>query len=332
MGLVLWYTLLLGWQAGLSASPDTDGDQLPDALEQRLLERFRPSFHFSRTDCDALPSEFQSGARQPKSTARNGTIYGQVFPVKPAGRAGAFVEVHFLHLWKRDCGRAGHALDAEHVSVLLTAETLNAPAGEWKALYWYAGAHEGTLCDASNGALAAALDAERKGPHVWVSHGKHASYLSLELCRAKGCGGDRCTDMIEGPRGALVNLGEWKAPMNGAGWVHGGKWKMEPKFQSDFPAETLARFQKLDEAAAGPVNGSGASGKAVMLAGSEAIGAIQTGGKQTGKALGTADKHTDAALSTAATQTGAAVSKGASSVGRSIKKAAKSVGGAIGGK
>lgn len=333
MGYVLPIALLLlAWQAGPAGPADADGDQLADAAEQRLLERFRPAFHFSRTDCDALPSEFQPGARAPKSTARNGTIYGQAFPVRPAGREGAFIELHYLHLWKQDCGRAGHALDAEHVSALLTAESMAAPAAEWKALYWFAGAHEGTVCDSSNGARAGALDAERKGPHVWVSHGKHASYLSLELCRAKGCGGDRCEDMIEGPAGPPVNLGEWNAPLNGASWVHGGKWKMAPKFQTDFSVEMLARFQKLDEAAAGPVNGSAAPAKVVMLAGGETMGAIQTGGKHTGKALDTADRHTDDALNTAATQTGTAISKSASSVGRSIKKAAKSVGGAIGAK
>lgn len=319
MGLTL--ILLLLMKAAPAGPPDADGDALPDAAEQLLLERFRPLFHFSRTDCDALPAEFRPGLREPKPMARNGTIYGQAFPVRPEGRQGAFVELHYFHLWRQDCGRVGHALDAEHVSVLLESASPDAPASEWKALYWFAGAHEDTLCDSSNGARAAALDAERKGPHVWVSHGKHASYLSLELCRAKGCGGDRCQDLVEAPAAALVNLGEWNAPLNGALWVHGGRWKMEPKFRSDFTPQTLARFAKLDEAAARPVNGSTAPGKAVMLAGGETIGAIQTGGRHTGKALETADRHA-----------GAAVSKSASTVGRSIKRAAKSVGGAIGAK
>lgn len=323
---------LLAWQAAPGGAADADGDGVADVVEQRLLERFRPSFHFSRTDCDVLPSEFRAGAAEPKSAVRNGTIYGQVFAVRPAGRAGAFLEVHYFHLWKQDCGQAGHALDAEHVAALLTAESATAPAAEWKAMYWYAGAHEGTPCDASNGALAASLDAERRGPHVWVSHGKHASYLSLELCRARGCGGDRCADMIEAPAAALINLGEWNRPLNGATWVHGGRWKMEPKFSSDFTPQTLERLARLDEAAAGPVNGAGAAGKAVMLAGGETLGAIATGGRQTGKALESADRHTDAALNTAAGQTGAAISKGASSAGRSIRKAAKAVGGVVGAK
>jgi hypothetical protein len=127
--------------------------------------------------------------------------------------------------------------------------------------------------------------------------------------------------MIEAPAGALINLGEWKAPLNGAVWVHGGRWKLESKFRSDFTPGTLARFEKLDEAAARPVNGSTAPGKAMMLAGGETIGALQTGGK-----------HTDAALDTAATHTGKAISKSATSVGRSLKKATQAVGGAVGAK
>lgn len=320
----IWLALLLLTAA---AEGDADRDGLPDATEQRLLERFRPVFHFSRTDCDGLPAQFTPGLNAPKVLARNGTIYGQVFPVKLAGRAGAYVEVHYFHLWRRDCGRAGHELDAEHVSVLLRSERAAAPAGDWRAVYWYAGAHEDTVCDASNGARAASLSAEDRGPHVWVSHGKHASYLALELCRRKGCGGDRCEDMVEGPPGAVVNLGEWGAPLNGAAWVSGGKWKMGPKFQSDFSPAALARLEKLTETSAGPVNGAVAPGKAVMLAGNETLGAIETGGRHTGEALKTADRETGEALGAATQKTGSAISKGASATGRSIRKAVKTVGG-----
>ncbi len=319
------FTLL--WLLAPDAPPaDADRDRLPDEFEDRILQVFRPKFHVSRTDCDVLPSEFEPGTRAPKSVARNGAIYGQVFPVTFSGRPGAFLEVHFLHLWKQDCGRAGHALDAEHVSALLTAPALDAPVHDWKAVYWYAAAHEGTLCDAGNGARAEALDAERKGPHVWISHGKHASYLTLDLCKVRGCGGDLCRDMVLAPEGPLINLGEWDHPRNGATWVRGGAWNMRPKFQSDFTPELMAMFDVLGPQGAGSVNASLKPVKAVMMAGGEAAGGVQTAGQQTDQALHKADRHATSAVDKAASSTGSALSRALRSTGRSIKKAAEAAG------
>lgn len=53
----------------------------------------------------------------------------------------------------------------------------------------YSGAHEDTVCDVSSGASAVELNAEDHGPEVWISNGKHASYLSHHQCSG-GCGGD----------------------------------------------------------------------------------------------------------------------------------------------
>ena len=72
----------------------------------------------------------------------NGTIYGQAFP--RAGNPNQ-VELHYYHLWRVDCGEMGHNLDTEHVSALLG----RGQTSKWKALYWYAAAHEETVCDAS---------------------------------------------------------------------------------------------------------------------------------------------------------------------------------------
>ncbi|MBI4890355.1 MAG: hypothetical protein HY821_06995 [Acidobacteria bacterium] len=318
--ILLWLLLPDGPPA------DADQDSLPDEFEDRILQVFRPKFHVSRTDCDVLPSEFEPGAKAPKSVARNGAIYGQVFPLATTGRSGFFLEVHYLHLWKQDCGRAGHALDAEHVSALLTAPAIDAPVHDWKAVYWYAAAHEDTLCDAGNGARAESLDAERKGPHVWLSHGKHASYLTLELCKVRGCGGDLCRDMVLAPEGPLINLGEWDHLRNGATWVRGGPWSMKPKFQPDFTPAALAMFDGLGPEGSGSVNSSLAPVKAVMMAGGEAAGGVQTAGQQTDKALQKADRHATSALDQAASSTGNALSRALRSTGRSLKKAAEATG------
>ena len=166
---------------GFSTEVDTDRDGLSDEFEQTLLLRFAPRFHISGADCDVAPAEFQEGLSDPKVKARNGTVYGQVFPVRRDGVAGNFIEIHFYHLWGEDCGLTGHALDAESVSALLRADGDQWRPEGWLAEFWYAAAHENTLCDMSNGATATALRALEHGPDVWVSRNKHASYLSRDL-------------------------------------------------------------------------------------------------------------------------------------------------------
>jgi hypothetical protein len=160
---------------------DLDRDGLDDGFEQELLMKFLPSFFLSRDDCDVMPAEFKPYAVEPQTIARNGTIYGQVFEHRLA-QPQAFIEIHYYHLWSRDCGRLGHALDAEHVAALVHAENLRAPVKDWLALYWYSGAHEDTVCEVSSGASAIELGAEDRGPDVWISTGKHASYLSHRQC------------------------------------------------------------------------------------------------------------------------------------------------------
>jgi len=316
------FLILLASLPLLAQQADLDRDSLPDELEQLLLQRFRPAFHLSPTDCDVLPSEFQPGAT-PRPIARNATIYTQASPVSLPGRKGAFIELHYYHLWANDCGRAGHLLDVEHVSALLHAPSLDSPAPGWKALYWYAAAHEDTPCDSSNGARAAALDAEFRGPDVFISHGKHASYLSLDLCNRKGCGGDACNSMAPMPAGQLINIGEASAPLNGALWVRSGPWSFLPKLQSDFTPATLSILDALGAPGAAPVNSSWTSVKAVFLAGNSTIGALETGNHGTSQALNTADTHTENALSTAADHTGDALAKSASKVKRSLLRARK---------
>src|SRR5262249_12988141 len=156
-------------------------------------------------DCDGLPAEFVAGSSKPVVAGKDGTIYGQVSP-HSADDSGTLLELHYYHLWARDCGRVGHKLDPEHVSVLVAGNS-SQPASEWRARYWYAAAHENTLCDASNAAGAATLHAEDHGATVWISGGKHASFLSELKCRL-GCGENRCRSMKLMQPGTVVNIGE----------------------------------------------------------------------------------------------------------------------------
>src|SRR5690348_15438721 len=67
-----------------TTAADSDGDGLPDTLEQALLAQFAPRFMVGQGDCSDEPSEFKAGVKRPTPQAQNGTIYGQVFPAKGA--------------------------------------------------------------------------------------------------------------------------------------------------------------------------------------------------------------------------------------------------------
>ena len=164
---------------------DTDHDGLSDALEQQLLARFVPKFMVGADDCSVLPAEFMAGVKVPQVRADNGTIYGQATPAQNIGGSAATTELHFYHLWRKDCGGHGHPLDTEHVAVLIRSDGAASDAASWKAVYWYAGAHENTVCDVSQIARASTLHAEDHGATVWISPGKHASYLNENAVPAR---------------------------------------------------------------------------------------------------------------------------------------------------
>src|ERR1700722_11569562 len=117
---------------------DSDHDGLSDVQEQSLLEKFVPRFQVSRTDCAVKPALFEEGVVKPTVMERDGTIYGQVTPRESAKGGDAVVEIHYYDLWSVDCGRMAHPLDAEHVSVLLRAKTIDSPVEDWRAVYWFA--------------------------------------------------------------------------------------------------------------------------------------------------------------------------------------------------
>src|SRR5262245_59477625 len=259
---------------------DADHDGLDDIFVKRLLEKFTPKFFVSSEDCDSLPAEFVPGSRSPTVLEKNGTIYGQVSrPSKAPDQA--FIEIHYYHLWGRDCGISGHDLDAEHVSVLIRADSL-------KAVFWYAAAHEDTICETSRAARALTMDAEDRGPLVWISKNKHASFLNESKCNL-GCGENRCVRMVEMPRSRVINIGELGYPMNGATWVQSERLSLERKMGSDFPDLMIVRLrdQGMDDVLL--TNTPLPPTQEIILAGNSAFGALLRGGVEgaqgTGKAL-----------------------------------------------
>jgi hypothetical protein len=302
------------------AATDSDHDGLSDALENALLARFAPTFMVSRADCSAIPAQFVPGDKTPTVMAEDGTIYGQAFP--RSGHANE-IELHYYHLWRRDCGEMGHALDAEHVSAVIL---MSDDPGKAKALYWYAAAHEDTICDASQVVRASTIGAEEHGATVWISEGKHASFLSEQLCR-HGCGGDRCDQMEKLPVRAVVNVGESQAPMNGIAWLHSPAWPLETKLErSDF---TVSRLQRVDGEPQTDVvwaNPSKRPAQATILGLNDGVGGAATGLRATNTAMVIADGHTSSAMDTATDKTGSALGRSSRDVWKALKKSVQKTG------
>ena len=275
--------------ASFCMAADLDRDGLSDDFEDALLTKFVPALRISADECDGLPAEFQPGSLRPKVIAKSGTIYGQVF------RAGEFLEIHYYHLWSRDCGRKGHPLDAEHVSALLREDGPPESVSAWTPIYWYAAAHEDTLCDSSNGAMAGVLPATDRGASVWISRGKHASFLSAEAC-ARGCGADRCDRATLLSPSKILNIGEPGAPLNGALWAASEHWPLAAKMKSDFNEAVLGQLSATaGVVAVGPPR---RSTQAVISASAAPIDAIATGNRHTESALSLANEKTDRAINT----------------------------------
>ena len=285
---LLTLALLLLW-APAAAAQDLDRDGLNDSFEQALLERFIPAFYVSAGECDGLPASFAAGTQHPVVVSRNGTIHGRVFPASEGA-----VELQYFHLWARDCGRSGHALDAEHVSALVEPQA----DGTWAARLWYAAAHEDTLCDQSSGARATTLNAVSSGPPVYISRGKHASYLARGQC-ARGCGADACPVGQRLKVSAVLNMGEPGAPLNGATWMASSRWPLGLKLQSDFAPEVRARLDLPENGRVIALAGHLRVPQAPVLAGDTALDGLAHAGRASVVSLDTSRRVVSTAVNRA---------------------------------
>jgi hypothetical protein len=293
---------------------DNDRDGLSDGFELALLAKFLPTFMISNNDCSVRPAQFSLRATTPDVVADDGTIYGQVFPSK---QLAGEVELHYYHLWRKDCGEMGHRLDAEHVSVLVSdAATIEGA----KAKYWYAAAHEDTICDASQLTRAETIGAEAHGATVWISAGKHASFLSEALC-SHGCGGDTCSHMEALSVQSVVNLGEWGAPMNGILWLASPAWPLSDKLRrSDFIESRVERLQRLPATDISWANPSKRPAQATILGAHAGVGGAATGARATDTALAVANSNTSTALGQTADGTRHALGAASRNVWRALHK------------
>jgi hypothetical protein len=318
----------------LDAAPtaaDSDHDGLSDNVEQALLQQFAPTFVVGRNDCSNVPAEFQAGNLIPSVTQEDGTIYGQAFLSKSYPPDHPTAELHFYHLWARDCGPHGHHLDTEHVAVLIRASDSDFASAKWKAVYWYAAAHENTLCDASQIVRASTVHAEENGAKVWISPGKHASFLNETLCQ-HGCGADKCFEpnMVALPAHGIINLGEVDHPMNGSVFISSREWPLSEKMSSsNFPPDVVARLERLPDSDIAWYNAGRHPIQPVLAAGASTEQAIGTGGHNTTAALSTAGNSTDTAISVAADSTGNALDKSYRSTKHALGTSVRHVGQAL---
>lgn len=308
---------------------DSDHDGLSDGLEQALLEQFVPHLMIGAGDCADRPAEFQASIINPQVQAHNGTIYGQVFPAKGEMNELPTAEIHYFHLWSVDCGPHGHPLDAEHVSVLVRASGNDLSSAKWAALYWYAAAHENTVCDVSQIARASTLGAVDHGARVWISPGKHASYLDPALCR-KGCGADQCQKMLPLASGDVVNLGEPAYPMNDAAFIASTAWPLADKMRSsNFPESALSRIHRLPEDDIAWFNDGRHPSQGVIAVSLTTGQAIAVGGRAADGGLSTASDATDNALSTARNSSGNALQKSYRRTKHALGASIRSIGKAL---
>ena len=306
-----FFGMLLLSQTGVPLDNDQDG--LDDAFEDALLKQFQPQLMVSREDCSIKPAQFAPFLSEPTVLVENGILYAQAFP---RGASGQEVELHYYHLWRKDCGQISHPLDAEHVSLLLRADTKDAT--RWRAIYWYAAAHEDTVCDASQVTRASTLKAETHGTTVWISAGKHASFFRSELC-SRTCGGDRCVDAVQIASPTVVNVGELQQPMNGAIWIGSHRWPVAAKMsRTDFSKARLARLERLPVTDIAWANPSKRPTQTAILGGNSAVAGVAIGGRSTDTALVLANDKTTEALGTASRNTGNALTKTFQSVRKAL--------------
>ena len=295
--------------SGTPATVDSDADGLSDALEQRLLQQFLPEFRVAANDCAGEPVRFEPGLRVPTPLAQDAAvIYGQATP-RPGADGSQMVELRYFHLWSRDCGRHGHPLDTEHVAALVRPTSADGKTATWRAVYWYAGAHESTVCDVSQLAQAHTVHAESHGPRVWISEGKHASYLNEALCR-RGCGADRCEAGEPLNVAEIINLGEPGHPANGSAFITSERWPLGAKMsETNFGSGAIGRLRALPAGDIGwanpgrhPAQGiiaiSGHTEAHLGDAADDTAASLNDAGSGTGSALGVAADHTGAALET----------------------------------
>ena len=187
------------------------------------------------------------------------------------------------------------------------------------------------MCDVSQIARASALDAEHHGPGVWISPGKHASYLDRSLCApSTGCGADSCKAMTPLRTARIINLGERGHPMNGSVFLASTQWPLAGKMETtDFPANPVARLNALPAGDIAWVSPGRHPAQGVIAVSSTTAQSLDRSGANTTSAVGLAGKSTESGVAIAGNSTGNAVEKSYSHTKHALGTSARHVGSAL---
>jgi hypothetical protein len=306
---------------------DSDQDGLSDVLEDTLLAQVQPYFMIHRGDCSQRPAEFVRFEPRPSVRADDGTIYGQVFPHNAKFDE---VELHYYHPWSKDCGETPHRLDGRACVCSRKADRCDFVEGS--VLVCSRARRYGMRCQPNR--RAETLRAEERGAQVWVSAGKHASFLGDTFCRRRsGCGGDRCRTMEPLHIAKIINLGELQTPMNGAVWARSKEWPLSEKLgRSDFP---VSRTNPLEGDSAAKIAWANPEKRpiqgAILGANSAVLGAF-TATSSTNTALAAASDNTESVLDRACQRTGNSLARSFQSFAKAIQVSAEKTGQALGAK
>jgi hypothetical protein len=129
----------------------------------------------------------------------------------------------------------------------------------------------------------------------------------------------------------LINLGEPEHPMNGSEFIASKGWPLLEKMKtSNFPAEALARLERLPETDIAWFNEGRHPMQQVIAVSGSTEGAIVRSGNNTGTAISLAGDSTSDAISNAGSSTGNALQKSYHKTVHALGKSTKKVGEALG--
>ena len=241
-------------------------------------------------DCSGIPTEFRPGVKKPEPETDDGTIYGQVFPSKAAGGALPTAEIHYYHLWRRDCGamvmrwipsmcRCSCARPAA-ISIPQHGRRCTGILQPTKTLF----------AMKSQIARASTPHAVNHGARIWIIPGKEASSGTGSLGLA-GCGETNVQHACLEP-GKLINL-ERLAGREGDFHRLECLAASAQNCNTNFPAGPVARLNQLPDSDIAWFNAGRHPAQGVIAVSSSTQQALARSGQNTTSAISVAGDSTN---------------------------------------
>jgi len=219
---------------------DNDNDGMDDVLEQKLIEKFMPSFiQFSGDNCPG-PAVDGSGDTNlvvchifplPQQYARTSSLDSILMKPKPiVPKRGLTVGLVWHNttilingalLYGKDCGLNGHTADVEGFTYSLKyigADTLGGWRHDTVMQNWRGGmiqtfSHAGTICEKIETRPYRSILNVAGNDSIYASPSKHGNYLTVSGCSSSficdpACSGTQTKKIVK-----AINIGEESAPL-----------------------------------------------------------------------------------------------------------------------